>query len=100
MNFIESFVLSRFRKDRKISSFFKYSERQEATFKNTIILFVCLPEFCISVISIFSWDHRKSQEKIATMFMQNFGGQTKSIIVSLKVAYGMCNYNERLREKR
>ena len=35
-----------------------------------------------------------------TMFMQNFGGQTKSIIVFLKVTYSMCNHNERLREKR
>ena len=28
-----------------------------------------------------------------TMFMQNFGGQTKSIMVFLKVAYGVkCNF--------
>ena len=30
----------------------------------------------------------KSQVKIKAMLMQNFGGQTKSIIVFLKVAYG------------
>ena len=30
----------------------------------------------------------KSQEKIKTFLMQNFGGQTKSIMVFLKVAYG------------
>ena len=28
---------------------------------------------------VFSWDHCKSQEKMETMFIQNFGGQTKSI---------------------
>jgi len=48
-----------------------------ATFKITIILFVF----------IFSWDHCKSQEKLETILMQNFGGQTKSIIVLLKVVY-------------
>ena len=34
-----------------------------------------------------------------TIFMQYFGGQTKSIIVFLKLAHGMCNYNERLGEE-
>ena len=48
---------------------------------------VCPPKFCISTVSIFSWDHCKSQEKMETTFMQNFEGQTKSIIVFLKVAY-------------
>ena len=57
------------------------------TFKNTITLFVFPPQFCISIVFIFPWDHCKSQEKVETMFMQNFGGKTKSIMVFLKVAY-------------
>ena len=58
-----------------------------ATFKNTIILFVFSPKFCTSIVFIFSWDHCKSQEKMETIFMQNFGGKTKSIIVLLKMAH-------------
>ena len=38
------------------------------------------------IVFIFSWDLQWSQGKIKTMFMQNFGGQTKSIMVFLKVA--------------
>ena len=34
------------------------------------------PKFCISIAFIFSWDHSKSQEKMETVFIQNFGGQT------------------------
>ena len=47
-----------------------------ATFKNTIILLVP-PKFCIRIAFIFSWVHSKSQEKMKTMFMQNFGGTKK-----------------------
>ena len=36
-------------------------------------------------------DIQWSQEKIKTMLMQSFGGQTKSIIVFLKVAYRQKN---------
>ena len=59
-----------------------------AAIKNTIILFVFPPRFCKSIVSSFSWDHWKSQQKIKTMLMQNFGGQTKSrsILVALIVA--------------
>ena len=39
------------------------------------------------------WDHYKSQEKMETMSMQNLGGQTKSIMVFLKVAYWDVNNN-------
>ena len=56
--------------------------------KNTIILFVCLPKFCTSIVFIFSWDDSKSQEKMKAMFMQNFGGQAKSIMVFLKWPIG------------
>ena len=43
--------------------------------------------FCINIVFVFSWDHCKSQEKLETMLMQNFGGQTKSIMVFSEVAY-------------
>ena len=36
-----------------------------------------------------------SQEKITTTLMQNFGGQTKSIMVVLKVAYWKPNNEKR-----
>ena len=39
-----------------------------------MILFVCPPKFCISIVFVFSWDHCKSQEKLETMLMQNLGG--------------------------
>ena len=55
--------------------------------ENTILLFVCPPKFCISIVFVFSWDHCKSQEKLETMLMQNLGGQTKSIMVFSGVAY-------------
>ena len=61
---------------------------QQATSENTIILFVCPPKFYISIVSSFSWDLQWSQEKTKTMLMQNFGGQTKSIMVFSEVAYG------------
>ena len=49
-----------------------------ATIKNTIILFVWPSKFCIRIVFIFSWDHRKSQEeKLETMLMQNFAGTSK-----------------------
>ena len=41
--------------------------------------------------SIFSRDLQWSQEKIKTMLIQNFGGQTKSIMVFLKVAHFLSN---------
>ena len=31
--------------------------------ENTIILFVCPPKFCISIVFVFPWDHGKYQEK-------------------------------------
>ena len=34
-------------------------------------------KFYISVAFIFSWDHNKSQEKMETMLLQNFGGTNK-----------------------
>ena len=40
----------------------------QATFENAIILFVCPPKFCISIVFDFS---SKSHEKLETMLMQN-----------------------------
>ena len=55
--------------------------------ENTIILFACPPKFYISIVFVFSRHHCKAQEKLETMLMQNFGGQTKSIMVFSEVAY-------------
>ena len=59
----------------------RFTEKEKAllraTFKNTIILLFVPPKFCISIAFIFSWDHSKSQEKMETMFIQNFGGTNK-----------------------
>ena len=60
---------------------------QKAISENTIMLFVCLPKFCISIVSSFSWDLQWSEEKTKTMLMQNLGGQTKSIMVFSEMAY-------------
>ena len=53
--------------------------------KNTLILCVVLPKFCISISIIvvfnFFWDLQLPQEKLKTMLVQNFGGSTKSIEV-------------------
>ena len=44
---------------------------------HTIMLFVCHPKFCISIVFSFSWGHFNSQEKLKTMLMQNFGVTNK-----------------------
>ena len=50
---------------------------------------LCLspPNFCISIVFVFSWGLCNSQEKLETMLMQNLGGQRKSIMVFFEVAY-------------
>ena len=48
------------------------------------------PEFCINILSSFSWDLQWSQEKTKTMQMRNLGGQTKSIMVFTEMAYNHC----------
>ena len=55
--------------------------------ENTIILFICPPKFYIGIVFVFSWDHCKSQEKLETMLMQNFGAQTKSIMAFSEMTY-------------
>ena len=42
---------------------------------------------CYSNFNVHFLDIKWSHEKIKTMLMQNFGGQTKSIMEFLKVAY-------------
>jgi len=61
--------------------------RHRPFFKNTIILFFVPLKFCISIVSNLSWGNCKSQEKLKTMLMQNFGGTKKSIMEFLKKAY-------------
>ena len=41
----------------------------------------------MSIVFIFSWERRRFQGKLETMLMQNLEGQTKSIVVFLKVAH-------------
>ena len=65
-----------------------------ATFKNTVTLFVWPSNFCVNIVSIFSWELQWSQEKIKTMLIQNFGVQNKNIIVFLQVANGICESRE------
>ena len=50
---------------------------------------LCLPpKFCISIVFNFSRDNYKSQGKLKTMLIQNFGGQTKSVVANVKVVNG------------
>ena len=49
------------------------------------MLFFATPEFCISIVFIFSWELKLAQEKLKTMLMQNFG-------VKNKEHYGMLWY--------
>ena len=58
--------------------------------KNTVTLFVCLLKLCcLSIVSSFPFHLQWSQEKMKTMLMQNCGGETRSIMVFLKVAYAL-----------
>ena len=49
------------------------------------MLFVVIPQFCISIVFSFPWGHFNSQEKLKTMLMQNCG-------VTIKEHYGMFWY--------
>ena len=49
------------------------------------MLFVCHPNFCISIVFSFSWGHFNSPEKLKTMLKHNFG-------VTNKEHYGMLWY--------
>ena len=52
----------------------------------SIMHFVYPQKFCISIVFNFSWDLQSSQEKLKTMLMQNFWGQTKCIMDNVEVA--------------
>ena len=44
------------------------------------------PKFCISIVFDFSWGDCNTREKLETMvYMQNFGGQTRCIMVYVKM---------------
>ena len=63
-----------------------FDHQKWATSENTIILFVCPPTFCISIVSSFSWDLQWSGEKTKNNAYAKFGGGgvgrgTKSIMV-------------------
>ena len=48
-----------------------------AILENTIMLFVCPPKFCISIVFVFSWDHCNSQEKLETMLCKILGDKQR-----------------------
>ena len=43
------------------------------------------PKFCITVVFDFSWDDSDTLEKLETMVTQNFRGQTRYIIIYVKM---------------
>ena len=57
------------------------------------LLFFVPPKFCISFVFDFYQGNCKSQEKLKTMLMQNFGGTTKSIMVFLKKAQTLSRFS-------
>ena len=63
-----------------------------ATFKNTLILFVCLVKFCTSIAFMFSWDQVSPRRKWKQCFCKILEGQRNSIMVFLKVAYWDFNF--------
>ena len=55
-----------------------------------IIHLVCPPKICITFVFHFPWVLQSSQEKLKTMIMQNFGGQTRCIMGDVEMAN--CNF--------
>ena len=43
------------------------------------------PKFCITIVFDISWDDSDTLEKLETMVMQNFRGQTRYIIIYVKM---------------
>ena len=43
------------------------------------------PKFCITIVFDISWDDSDTLEKLETMVMQNFRGQTSYIIIYVKM---------------
>ena len=50
---------------------------EQAFFKNTIIFFVVLPKFCLSIVFSFTWHLQSPQEKLKLMLMQILGDNKK-----------------------
>ena len=62
---------------------------------NTVCLF---PKICISNVLNFSWDVQSSQEKLKTMVMQNFWGQSKGILGDVEVVNEVSIFSQILRD--
>ena len=43
------------------------------------------PKFCITIVFDISWDDSDILEKLETMVMKNFRGQTRYIIIYVKM---------------
>ena len=43
------------------------------------------PKFCITIVFDISWDDSDTLEKLETMVMKNFRGQTRYIIIYVKM---------------
>ena len=63
--------------------------QEYATSTFPIMHLICPPKFCITFVFHFSWVLQPSQEKLKTMFMQNFGGQITCIMGNVEVAYSI-----------
>ena len=46
----------------------------------------CPPQFCLTIVFHFSWVLQSSQEKLKTMLMQKFWGQSRCIMGDVEVA--------------
>ena len=46
---------------------------------------VYAPKFCITIVFDISWDDSDTLEKLETMVMKNFRGQTRYIIIYVKM---------------
>ena len=55
-----------------------------STLENTIIIFLFLKTFCITIVFSFSWDNCKSQKKLKTMVINDCWGDKKIIMVFSK----------------
>ena len=57
-----------------------------STSENTIIFFFCLPNFCISIVSSFSWTSNGPKRKQTQCLIKILGRQTKNIMVFSELA--------------
>ena len=59
------------------------------------MLFVVTPKFCIRIVFSFSWELKWSQEKLKTMFMQNFADDKQRALWYVMVFSGVVNCGDR-----